>query len=138
MDVGIDVVVDVVARPRPRRRLRPRRSPRFTLNHHRLKPVGFCQAESPLAAKAARGIPGLEPAQERRRREGKNFLRPFGHARQAKHFSSQLRQRVFLRTRTNAGKGAWDLPASALFLSAPGIKRAAAEGTLQHRPGKHV
>ena len=33
------------------------------LNHYRLKPVGFLRTESPLAAEAARGIPGSEPAQ---------------------------------------------------------------------------
>ena len=38
------------------------RSP-LRLNHYRLKPVGFLRTESPLAAEAARGIPGSEPAQ---------------------------------------------------------------------------
>jgi hypothetical protein len=47
---------------------RPCNRPR--LNHYPLKAVGFSRTESPLAAKAARGIPGSEPAQERRRREG--------------------------------------------------------------------
>jgi hypothetical protein len=35
----------------------------WKLNHYRLKPVGFLRTESPLAAEAAQGIPGSEPAQ---------------------------------------------------------------------------